>query len=244
VFLDDLYLDQPAVALDRVKMELIRLGEKVSALVRRGTTAALRMSPDELEALAGDDQEIDELHGEILAYLGALSLGNLIEPQPRRVQEYLSVANYLENAADLVETDFVGVGRKRAQARLSVDSSLAAPVEDLHEGSWAALEGALKAFQERDVEAARGVLRSKRAFDRHAARVRETLGRRLTETGGEVLDAYRVTVELIESSSRLHRLARRLAQAMVEVRTPGPATRAGRASPGRRETDIKPGPSA
>jgi len=85
-----------------------------------------------------------------------------------------------------------------------------------------------------------------RAFDGHAARVREILGRRLTETGGEVLDAYRVSVELIESSSRLHRLARRLAQAMVEVRKPGPATRAGTVSPGRRETDIGPraGPGA
>ena len=131
----------------------------------------------------------------------------------------------------------MGAGRKRARARLDVDSSLAAPVEELHEQSCIAMEGALRAFHDRDVEAARAVLRSKKTFNPQAAQVRAALGRRLTETGGEVVDAYRVTVELIESSSRLHRMARRLARAMVEVRRPGPMTRAGRTSPGRREED-------
>jgi phosphate:Na+ symporter len=226
VFLEDLFLSQPAVALEQVKLELLRLGEKVLRMARRSLTAALEAPEHELQALADDDQEIDDLHAEILAYLGALSLSDLIEPQPRRVQEYLSAANYLENAADLVEADFVSAGRKRLRDQLVVDDSVAEPLRELHERSWDALRSVLEAFRARDVEGAQAVLRSKEGFDRAAGVAREALGDQLTAAGGELLDTYRVAVELVESLSRLHTLARRLARAMLDFRKLDSASRA------------------
>ena len=156
------------------------------------------------------------------------------------MQEYLSAANYLENAADLVETDFVGAGRKRLRKRLVMDGSFARPLKELHELSCGALEEVLEAFSERDVEGAHAVQRSKKGFDQQAAVAREALGKRLAETGGEHLDAYRVAVELIESLSRLHGLARRLAQAMLDVRKPDPASRAAQRQQRHREAMTAP----
>ena len=96
VYLEDLYLDQPALALDHVKLELKRLADLARQMVDRASPAALNGGDEELNALRQSDEDVDALHGAILTYLGQLSLRGLVEPLPQRIQDYIGLANYLQ----------------------------------------------------------------------------------------------------------------------------------------------------
>ncbi|SET31851.1 phosphate:Na+ symporter [Nitrosomonas marina] len=115
VYLQELFLDQPALALDQVKLELGRMGGMVVNAVEQSLPSAISGDEETLETLRLNDDAIDKLHEEILAYLGKLSLGDLVEPQPLRIEEYTGVANYLENLGDIVESGFVPAGFKRLE---------------------------------------------------------------------------------------------------------------------------------
>ena len=164
--LDRMFLEQPSVALDQVKLELAHMGELVT--VNAGHALALALAGDEasLRALEASDEDIDHLHGEILAYAGRIAERDLVEPQTRRLQRYIGVANYLENMGDVVETGFVPVGLKRLQSGRPMDEDVRDWLLPLHDLALAVIGDALAAFAEDDPLRAQAVRESKADFNR------------------------------------------------------------------------------
>ncbi len=215
VYLQEMFLDQPALALDQVKLEIGRLGELAVADARRALPAALTGSEEQLEALKATDDDIDRLHTEILAYLGKLSLQDLVEPQPRRIEQYIGVANYLENLGDVVETAFVPSGFKRLQQGKEPDLEVRALLEPLGQSATDAFAQAVAAFASEDPVQATAVLDSKDEFNRQSEALRLRLGRALVAGGREGLGSYRLAVEHLENLKRVHTLARRVARLVL-----------------------------
>lgn len=217
IFLDPVYLDQPAVALDRVKLELQRLAEMTKRMVELALGSAMKGRDSELVALRRRDEEVDGLHGAILTYLGQLSLRDLVEPLPRRIQEYWGVANYLENVGDAVETGFVSRGYRRMEAGVEFGPDTTQHIERLGGEAFGAYAKATTAFAERDLQAARDVLDSKDAFDRISADSRGRIAGLITEGSAKGLAAYRLCSEQIDGLNGIHTLARCIAAAMLDA---------------------------
>lgn len=217
VFLQPMFLDQPALALDQAKLELGRMGEIVLESVHQALPTALSGDEDALERLREGDDDVDQLQGEILSYLGKVSLQDLVEPQAQRIEEYVGVANYLENLGDVVETAFVPSGFKRLQQGTVLDPETRAPLDALHQAAVAALAQSLAAFSEEDPVQATSVLDSKDEFNRRADALRLRMARLLAAGGREALAAYRLMVEQVENLKRVHTLARRIARLVVST---------------------------
>ncbi len=217
VYLQDMFLDQPALALDQVKLEIGHLGELAVGDARRALPAALTGSEEELEVLQSTDDDIDRLHTEILAYLGELSLRDLVEPQPRRIEQYIGVANYLENLGDVVETAFVPSGIKRLQQGKEPDPEVHGLLGPLGQAATDAFGHAVNAFSHEDPVQATAVLDSKDDFNRQADALRLRLGRALVAGGRESLGSYRLAIEHVENLKRVHTLARRVARLVVDA---------------------------
>ena len=224
VYLDAVYLDQPAVALDRVKLELERLAGLTKSMAGAALPTAITGHDAELNALRERDADIDELHGAIVSYLGKLSMGSLVEPLPRRVQEYFGVANYLENVGDVVETAFVSLGYRRIEAGAGFDAETTRRLEELAGHATGAFGKATTSFAETDLEAAQQVLASNEAFNRLAADVRNRIVRLMAEGTDAGLVRYRLAVEHVDGLKRIHTIARRIAGAVLDAHRVDDAT--------------------
>lgn len=217
--LDPLYLDQPAVALDRVKLELVGLASMARGMAADALPAAVSGDRAGLSRLAARYAGLDALHRAVVAYLGELSMRDLVVPLPFRVHEYLGVGNALESVADAVETGFAAVASKRIDADVAFRAETATHLATVHAAALRELDRAIDAFRERDSRAARAVLDSKKAFNASVDETRIGLVAPMASAKGQsALTEYRLAIDLVDEIKHIHTLARRIARAVVEAR--------------------------
>ncbi len=216
-FLDDVLLDTPALALDRVRMELGRLGERAHHMVVRSLPVTIGGTREELEALAALDDEVDVLHAAIIGYLGRLSQRDLGTADSAEVYRYVTAANSIEGIGDLVETNLVGAGLERLRSDLLMSLPTQEALEALHARVSETVEDTLEALDASDRAGAREVVDARAEVDRLAARAEHHLAHRLAEGGPERLPIYRVEAEVVEYLKRVYSFARRIARGIVEA---------------------------
>ncbi len=212
VHLDDLYLDQPALALDHAKLELARLAGLANRMVSGAFPASISGGDRELNALRESDDDVDSLHGAILMYLGQLSLRDLVEPQPHRIQEYIGVANSLENVGDVVESGFVPLGYRRLELGVQYGEDTRDLLRQLFEKASGEFDRSIRSFIEEDLEAADAVVRSKESFNNLADKARIQISLALSRGSEKGLDEYRLAIEHVENLKRIHGLARQISR--------------------------------
>ena len=219
VYLDEFYLSEPAVALDRARLEIGRLGEVVLAMIDRAFHAVVRGMPGEIDKLHEKERTADKLHGAIISFLGKVSLTDLVEPQPGQVFEYIATANNLENASDIIGTNLVKSAKKRLGADIEVSDSTREVLRPLHDAVLDSGKRALLAFAESDTELAEKVIASKRSITELAGRAQAHLVKRLVAEEPERLIAFRLETDIIEDYKRLHTQFRRIARAVRDADT-------------------------
>ena len=218
VYLDALYIAQPAVALDRVKLELDRLADLARSMAYEALPAALTGDASALNALRERERAVDTLHAQIVAYLGRLSAGNLVDPLPARLQEYFAVADALESVGDAVAGGFAGLGEKRSAREVGFDPDTVAQLEALAGYANTEFERAVAAFRDGNGAAARQVVASKDRFNDAADAARAALTASVRAASTTAVAEYRLGIELVEEIKHLHTLARRVARASLTVR--------------------------
>ncbi|MCP3999129.1 MAG: Na/Pi cotransporter family protein, partial [bacterium] len=72
-FLDEGLLRTPTLALDRARLELLRMASRVRDLLDQSLPAVLTGDRWMLLDLEGLDEEVDALHGHVIGYLGKIS---------------------------------------------------------------------------------------------------------------------------------------------------------------------------
>ncbi|MFQ5568853.1 MAG: Na/Pi cotransporter family protein [Rhodothermales bacterium] len=214
-YLDDILLETPALALDRVRMELRRISERAYDMVSRALAVALRGSKEELVALAKQDDEVDALHGAIVTYLGQLSQQNLPVQQSQTLAEYMAAANNIENIGDMIETNIVEAGLERLRANVRVSESTEEVLSALHQKvSWA-VQLSLEALDASNPAMAEQVIDAKSDINRLAGEAESHLALRLTAEGEDRLALFRIESEIIEYLKRVYYFAKRIAKSTI-----------------------------
>ena len=177
---------------------------------------------------AEKDRSIDELHGAVVEYLGQLSKRELVDPLPRRLQEYFSIANYLENAGDTVAKGLVSLGHRRRAAEVAFDAATTATLERLARSTAGSFAQAVEAFERRDLKLARQVVESRRSMSRQANRAHAQLVRVAADGEKKGIAAYRLAVEHVDELKQIDTLARRIAGVILDAHAAdGPSPGAG-----------------
>jgi phosphate:Na+ symporter len=215
-YLDEILLSTPALALDRVRMELRRLGERAYAMVHDALSVAIGGSLDDLRALERSDEDVDALHGAIVTYLGHLAQENLDEEQAEQHYDYLEAANNIENIGDLVETNLVGAGLERLGTGMQVSAATRERLSALHERVAWTVQLAFQALDADSPAMAAQVIEAKPEIQRLADAAEAHLARRLTAEAPDRLSLYRFESELIEYLKRVYYFAKRIAKAIEE----------------------------
>lgn len=212
-YLDKIFLATPSIALDRVRLELAHMGECVTRMIVATPGAWRSRDRWKLQRLAKMDEDVDRLHLAVLDYLNALGRGHLSSSESSRLEEMLSIANYLESTGDLVGTDFVAQGMHTVGHTISPDIAIA-PLQPAWSAVSASAADVLRALESGDVEIAREVIHRKAEIHSQIDWALKALGQLVKEEKMD-LEGFRITVDLVGLIKRLYYNVRKVAQILV-----------------------------
>src|SRR5690606_24114002 len=110
-YIDAAFLPTPDIALDQAKLEIGRVGRRVCNMLnmlpplapgckKRQEVLAVRDKLKEIEAI---EEEVDQLHGAILSYLGQLRKEPLSDQQSARQIKLISISPEMRKTLDTVQ---------------------------------------------------------------------------------------------------------------------------------------------
>ncbi len=213
-FLDDDLIDTPVLALEMVHKEVMRMALKARELLAAAVPAAIDGRRADLDELVEREQKIDELHAQILDYLGAVGQRRLGSDLRDDLLAMLAAANAVEQLSDTIEGQVINKGYQRLETMVEVSDSTRAHLDDLHAAALDTLDLSLVAIGERSWKLTRRVLATKSDFRDLEAQTRRHLAERLTAPEGGRVEAYSFEIELMEALDLVHRNCRRIVRAL------------------------------
>ncbi len=217
-YLDVELLGTPSLALDRIRLEILHLGEQVGAMMKAILPAVLSGSPEELRAVEAMDDAVDVLHAQILTYLGRISASELTETQSEEFMKLMEAINSLEQMGDIMETNLVALGFQRIDRQVTISDETKAVITEFHAEVLRALEHAIQAITLKDIAAAQRVVDMKRTINRLMASAASHEARRLVAEEPNRLEAYTIEMDVLENLKRVFYFTKRMARVVVPSR--------------------------
>jgi phosphate:Na+ symporter len=216
-YLDEALLAAPSMALQMVRRELVRLGTEVQGMLGAVLPAMLSGSLVSLRSVERMDATVDQLHEHIIEYLGRISRLGLTQSQTRELMHLMSVANWLENIGDVIETDLVSRGRERIEGLIRVSPQTRHVIQEFHGQVSRALADAIAALETGDVALAEGVVTMKPEIQRLAERAARHQAERLLAPESDRLQAYGIETDMLENLRRIFHFAKRIAHGVIDL---------------------------
>lgn len=215
--LSDIVLRTPGLALDSVRLELFFLGDYVLKMLKDSLASVVRGSEDDLKKLEAMDDDVDQLQGAIVAYLGELSQKDLSKEQSDLMRDYMAAANYLESIGDTLETNFVEVGRERLQHNAEISTETQAVLAELHQEVYLNVEMAIQALTDFDMTMAKKVVEAKPVIGSLADKADSHLSQRVTASDANRITLFRIETDMIEYLKRVYYFAKRIAKLVLDM---------------------------
>ncbi len=214
-YLDEVLLSAPSLALDRVRLEILRLGELVLDMMQAILPAIIDQTGDDLREVHAMDDRVDALHGQIVTYLGSISQVELTEEETREFLKLLEAVNDLENIGDIIETNLVALGHERIQQGLRISDPTREVITAFHAVVRGAVEAAVQAVTQKNHEAVRVVVEMKTEINRLADSAALHQAGRLVAEEPNRLPAYKIEMDILQNLKRIYYFAKRMARAAV-----------------------------
>jgi len=212
--LDENLLATPALALVATRREIGRMGRIAHRAVRRILAAALRGDEVELDAVHRLHQDVDNLHGPIIRYLGQVSERVTLAERLDEVQRLMDAANALEHIGNIVETNLIAQGRLRLDAGLEPSQPTVEMLAGFHRSVTDAVETAVKGLRREDPALAGEVVAMKPRIDEMAEALAEHQRQRLIADAPARVQTYRLETDVAENLKRIYYFADRIARSV------------------------------
>jgi len=211
-YLDDVLLTTPSLALDRVRLEILHMGERVQEMMERIMPAILSGNKETLRDIERMDDDVDMLHAQIISYLGKISRLTLTESQTTELIRLMEAANDLENIGDVIETNLIVLGNERIDQGVSISQPTREVLTNFHIAVNRAVERAVQAVAQKNQLAARSVTSMKQEINRIAESAAAHQAQRLVAEEPNRIPTYTIEVDIIEKLKRIYYFAKRMAK--------------------------------
>ena len=215
-YLDDLLISTPALAIDRTRLELVRMGDRVVEMVRKAADVVFTGSESELDQLGALDEEIDSLYHQITTYLGRISASTLSRSEAAELKLYLNTANVLENIGVMIESRFVHKGLERTHLAEDFSPESRQMMKDLMLAVIPSLQWAIEAMDQKSVKRAKQIRKEKGKLSARVSELQFHLAERLAKSSGERARVFEIESEIVESSRRLYDLSKRISRSVLD----------------------------
>ncbi|RZF27430.1 Na/Pi cotransporter family protein [Paraburkholderia sp. UYCP14C] len=211
-YLDDSLLDVPALGLQRVRIELTRLGAQVLEVVQRGSQMVSTGTMEEINQMLDQDKESDRLAFEILQYIGRLSQGEHSEDEGQQMVGYTQVTSHLESISGIVGTTLMTVAQQRMTQQIDLLRLRDAATTQFSEAVIRNLEQAIRTIEAPDPEEVAQVIDAKVGIEKLAATARQVVLAKLQLADKADVVTFRLAMDLIEQGRQIAQFARAIAK--------------------------------
>jgi phosphate:Na+ symporter len=216
-FLDETALEVPALAVQRARLELQRLGTQIVDIVRTSTSVAVRGNVQDLTDLAQRNTGTEKLTTDILTYIGRIWSESPTEAEGEVMTALVRLTTTLESVDEIAMTNMVSV----AERRLAGHTDL----EFLHdESTWAfgnavfaLLDDAVHLIDDHPPEAIARVLENRQRIDALAAAARQSVLQRLRLDDQRDVLSFRLASDMIDLFEGLAHYAWVIAQSTRDL---------------------------
>lgn len=222
-YLDQELLSTPSLAIDRVRLEVLHMGEIVQDMLKRIMPAILGGDRSTLREIRDMDDQVDRLYAQIVAYMGQISKRPLTEKQTSEFLGLMEAISSLENIGDTIETNFVVLGNERIDAGVSISKPTRKVLNDFHLVVERSLASAIQAVSQSNREVAKLVIDMKDEISALANSAAAHQARRLVAEEPNRIPAYTIEVDIIEKQKRIYYFARRMAKTVFSIENSGMA---------------------
>ena len=214
-YLDEELLETPSLALDRARLEIGHMGDRVKVMLEDIMGAVVNGDRAMLKKIAKIDDEVDILHGHIVTYLGRISQKALTEQQTEELVKLMGATNDLENIGDIIETDLVYLGNEGIDNQVVISQETRKVLTKLHDVVSTTAELAIEAVMASDEQAAQEVIGMKADISRLMESAAMHESRRLVAEEPNRLAAYTLEIDIIEKLKRIYYFSKRMAKAVM-----------------------------
>ena len=214
-YLDPELLQTPSLAVDRARLEILNMGDRVRSMYVRVLPAIFHGEREELLAIRAMDEAVDLLHGHIITYLGQLSRGGMGEDEARELITLMEGVNDLENIGDVIETNLVTQGLGRLEDGIRISDATQEVLAGFHRTVQKALDLSLQAVSQQNREAAQAVVEMKEAVNALAESATLHEAQRLVADEPRRLEAYSLETDILKNQKRVYYFAKRMAKGVL-----------------------------
>ncbi|MBE9561211.1 MAG: Na/Pi cotransporter family protein, partial [Proteobacteria bacterium] len=214
-YLDEVLLTTPSLALDRVRLEVLHMGEKVENMLENIMPAIISGDRKTLLAVREQDEEVDLLYDQIIEYMGRISKGSLSNNQMQDFLQLMSAVNQLENIGDTIETNMVDLGFSRFDAGFSISEATQKVLSDFHKVVTRSVNGAIQAVSQNNQNVAMQVIDMKQEIIDLVDSATEHQAERLVAEEPNRIAAYTVEIDIIEKQRRIYSFAKSMAKSVI-----------------------------
>ncbi|MCU7917803.1 MAG: Na/Pi cotransporter family protein [Candidatus Thiodiazotropha sp. (ex Epidulcina cf. delphinae)] len=214
-YLDDELLSTPSLALDRVRLEVLHMGERVQEMLDKIMPAILTGNRQSLDAVAQLDDEVDILYEQIIDYLGKISKQSMTDHQTGEFLALMEAVGDLENIGDTIETNMVALGHERIDHGFSISDPTKEVLKGFHKVVRKAVDGAVQAVSQLNTQVAQTVIAMKEEINAMADSAAVHQASRLVAEEPNRIAAYTTEVDIIEKQKRIYYFAKRMAKTVI-----------------------------
>lgn len=211
--LNTILLEQPTLAVDATRREVVHLGERVAAHLENSMVAIIDGGEARLQGLRQEDDRIDRHHEALVEYVERILQPELPAQTGMEAMHLLEAADYLESMGDVIDKDMIPLGLRRVEQDFVISEETKTRLHALCQAVVQVLRDGIAAIAENDAESAAQVVASKpdiRALERQ---VIEHQFRRLQADAAKRVTAYTIERDLTEALRRIYSLTRRSTRA-------------------------------
>jgi phosphate:Na+ symporter len=202
-YLDDRYLDQPALALGQATREALRMGDVAQAMLRDAMVVLQTDNQELLEEVERRDDQLDYLEREIKLFLSRLGQETMSPDLLRKEIGLISFIGNLENIGDIVDKNLMELARKKLYQGRRFSEAGEAELLEFHGMVSKNLERAIAGFAANDRTLAQEVLDLRPAIRQRERELRTSHLARLRQGLAESLETSEIHLDVLTNLKRI-----------------------------------------
>jgi phosphate:Na+ symporter len=202
-YLDERYLEQPALGLGQATREALRMADVVQGMLRDAIVVFRDDDPELAENVERRDDQVDFLDREIKLFLARLHRETMAPDLARKEIALISLIGNLENIGDIIDKNLIELARKKLERRRRFSDEGWAEIVDFHGLVSKNLEAAIAAFAASDHHLAQEVLDRRPLIRRRERELRESHLERLRAGRVDSLETSDVHLDVLTNLKRI-----------------------------------------
>ncbi len=213
--LDADMISAPTLALNLVKVEILRLGEKVKAMAIDSLDPFLTHNLESLDHLHREEDKVDALDEQITDYLVEIGQQELSSEQAREVYMMLHVTKQFEHIADIIDKQIRPLALKMVESNAEFSETGQAEVQSYHLKMCKQISRALEAFREESLELAQHLKEKQKGYVALEEDYRQAHFERIHRAITESVASSEVHLELMDSFRRISSYSTNVGRAIM-----------------------------